>query len=926
MNAEIISVGTELMMGDITNTDAQYLARQLLSMGIRVNYQTTIDDNPTRLKKALMQAVQRSQLILFTGGLGPTPDDLTKETVCEAIGYPLEEDAESLRRMQEYFQRIGREMTENNYKQIRMPKGSTIFPNDFGTAPGCAIEAGDQCIILLPGPPRELKPMFDNYVTGFLDRFIDAVVCSHTINLFGIGESQVAYQLGDMLKQEQPVVATYAKDGEVQVKVTTTGQNSKECEDLCLATVREICLTFADYVYGVDEKNLESAVVKALKTKGSRLAVAESCTAGLLAKRITDVPGASAVFDCGVVTYSNQMKKALLGVDDALLRKNGAVSEPVAKNMALCVRRIGSADLGVGITGIAGPEGGTPEKPVGLVYVSLTDGYTVWVRKLTLGHERDRDYIRYVASSHALDMVRLYLENSADFMALGTKLTKTELSFAGYSAGAVAAAAGAAALSAPTAPTQALKTATAEGGEDTADSDGWDVDNIMMLNGEEEEEPEEQTDGEEAEQEKLPWYKRFVRSVFPCKGDSKANVIRKIILLLLALAIVACVAYIVNYYVDTAKHNALEGDLKELVGQAADGVPAEIAPRFGALWSANNDFKGWLTLPGTKTDNPVVQYTDNDYYLKKDFQKEDNRYGTLYIDAGNRLTPTEMSRNITIYGHNMKDGSMLGDAQQKYRKLTFYKSNPVLTFSTAYSQEDMHWKIFSVMITNSKPAQDNGFVFDYRRTNFANDADFLQFIADCKERSMFILPVDVQPDDHILTLSTCSYEFSDARLVIMARLVRDGESTAVDVEASKLNPNPLYPQAWYDKYKKEKPASKAAASSKAASSAAPVSSAQTSSANTSTATSSASDTSSRPSSSAPPVSSGASSSQAPSSSSESPPSSTSSPPVDSSSGENSSSSEVSSAESSSPSEPSSAPEPPSSQEEPPPVESIIVDD
>ena len=293
----------------------------------------------------------------------------------------LVEHAPSLEQMKRYFQRIGREMTPINLKQAMMPAGATVFPNDVGTAPGCAMEADGQCIILLPGPPREMKPMFENYVLGFLNRYLDGVIVTHTVHVFGMGESTIAERLSELLIAEQPVVATYASDGEVRIKITASGDKADACEAQCREAMKMICERLGDAVYGIDQPNLETVVVEALRRKKIKIAVAESCTAGLLSKRITDIPGASEVFECGVTTYSNQMKSELLGVSQKLLEENGAVSESVAKEMARGTLRTSRAGLALSITGIAGPGGGTAEKPVGLVYVAAKVGEAVAVRE-----------------------------------------------------------------------------------------------------------------------------------------------------------------------------------------------------------------------------------------------------------------------------------------------------------------------------------------------------------------------------------------------------------------------------------------------------------------------------------------------------------------------------------------------------------------
>ena len=782
LKAEIIAVGTELISGDIANTNAQYLSRRLLELGIEVHYHVAIDDNAARLKRALMQAVSRSDIILITGGLGPTPDDLTKETICKALNIELVEHEPSLERIKRYFDRIGREMTPINVKQAMMPAGATVFPNDTGTAPGCAMEADGQCIILLPGPPREMRPMFENYVTDYLNRFLDGVIVTHTVNVFGIGESTIAERIKDLLVLEQPVVATYASDGEVKVKITSTGNKTDECESQCQKMIQVICERLGDAVYGIDQPNLERVVVDGLHRRQKKIAVAESCTAGLLSKRLTDIPGSSDVFECGVTTYSNQMKSTLLGVSPKFIEENGAVSEIVAREMARGVLRTSHADLALSITGIAGPGGGTPEKPVGLVWLALTDGKTMWTRKIMVGHGgNERELIRTLATSHALDMARLYLDEIPSFLEQGKPLASS------------------ASVDNPRSE-EAIPMLVSDGGWD------YDVDDLIP------------TEDASEEKKKLPWYTRLRRYLFPVKGDRPAEVVRKVVFLVAIVCFLVAGGFIVRYYMDTIVHNNSK-PVAPAVGNVTSrdpSVPSEIVDRFADLWMQNNDIKGWLTIPNTKTDNPVVQSSldDPEYYLKRLFDGTSNRYGTIFLDAHATMNQDTMSQNLVLYGHNMKDGEMLGEAQKKYRQLSFYKENPVIQFDSAYQEESMYWKVFAVFITNAYPEQDNGYVFPYTQTDFATQDEFMQWIEQVQARSLYHTPVYIQPGDHILTLSTCTYEITEGRLVIMARLVREGESLDVDVSAAQTNSNIVYPQAWCDKYNvskvSEAPASSAA--------------------------------------------------------------------------------------------------------------------
>ena len=411
MKCELVFVGTELLLGDILNTNAQYLSKKLAALGFDVLFQTVVGDNPQRLRSVLEEALSRSDIIITTGGLGPTKDDLTKEICASVFGLPLEMHEESLERIHEYFKEKNVPMPESNEKQALMPRGSVVFKNNNGTAPGCAMEKDNKHIIILPGPPREMHMMFEDSALPYLRRYSDCVIVSHSVRTFGIGESLMAEKAGELLDMENPTVAPYAKSGEALLRVTAKSKTEEEAQQLIDPVIKEIKSRLGSMVYGIDFGNMEQAVVTLLKERHLTAATAESCTGGLISKRLTDVPGASEVFGCGIVSYSNDVKEKILGVKREHLKKYGAVSEVVAASMARGVQKLSGADIGVSVTGIAGPASDDTNKPVGLVYIAVTDGESFRLKKLTTGHaEKDcRDYNRTVAASTALNEVRLFV-------------------------------------------------------------------------------------------------------------------------------------------------------------------------------------------------------------------------------------------------------------------------------------------------------------------------------------------------------------------------------------------------------------------------------------------------------------------------------------------------------------------------------------
>ena len=406
MNAEIISVGTELLLGNIVNTDARDLSIMLSELGINVYWHTVVGDNPARLTAAVAAAKERADVIITTGGLGPTCDDLTKQTLCAAFGKEMYFDERAEADLRAYFK--GRVMTDNNLQQCYLPVGCTPFYNTCGTAPGCGFQVGNgKIVLMLPGPPKEMNAMMRHGGIDFLRSLSDEGIWTHNIMLFGMGESHVESLLRDRMNAlTNPTLAPYAKEGEVRLRVTAKAAGEAEAEALMAPVIAEVRRTLGDIVYAVDTPSLEQTVLELLKERGETFAAAESCTGGLVAKRFTDLPGASAVFRGGVTVYTNDAKRALLGVDpDALSPEDGAVSFEVAMDLAENVRETLGADYGVGITGVAGPDSDGIH-PVGTVFVGLASADGVTVRALELGERSDRTRIRTLAANHAFDMLR----------------------------------------------------------------------------------------------------------------------------------------------------------------------------------------------------------------------------------------------------------------------------------------------------------------------------------------------------------------------------------------------------------------------------------------------------------------------------------------------------------------------------------------
>ena len=408
---ELISVGTELLLGNIVNSDAQALSRELSGLGLNVLYHSVVGDNPGRLKAAVELARGRADVLITTGGLGPTCDDLTKQTLAECFGRKLVYHPECAESIRCFFRRAGREMTENNLQQAYLPEGCDVLDNAWGTAPGCAFEADGSYVVMLPGPPSECLPMFRERAAPWLARLSEGVIRSRTLRVFGLGESAVEARFRDRMNElTNPTLAPYAKEGEVELRITAKAATQAEAESLIAPVEEEVRAALGELVYGADVSGLEQVVLDGARERGLTLGTAESCTGGLIAKRITDVPGAASVFKGGVVSYHCEVKAGVLGVSQALLDEKGAVCAQVAQEMAQGARRVLGCDLAVSVTGVAGPDPDERGNPVGLVYTALAAPDGVWVKRLNLASPAARrDRVRNLAANHALDMARRWL-------------------------------------------------------------------------------------------------------------------------------------------------------------------------------------------------------------------------------------------------------------------------------------------------------------------------------------------------------------------------------------------------------------------------------------------------------------------------------------------------------------------------------------
>ncbi len=407
-DTEIISVGTELLLGHVTNTDARDISEMLSKIGINVKYHTVVGDNPERLRKCVETAKSRADIIITTGGLGPTCDDLTKQILAGAFGLRLVENKAEREGLYDYI-RYGKKFTDNNFTQAMLPEGCTVFHNNCGTAPGCGFEKDGKIVVMIPGPPKECNAMFRESALPYLRKLSEELIVSHSVRIFGLGESSVDDIFAEeMNRMTNPTMAPYAKECDCLLQITAKAKSVDEAEKMIAHVMEHVMQRLGDVVYGVDVECIEESVIKLLREKNMTFSAAESCTGGELAKRFTDMPGASAFFKGGVVTYTNEAKAKLLGIDTALIEEKGAVSYEVAKAMAENVRALLGTDIGVGVTGLAGPDGDGVHE-VGTVFVSLAVEGETFVKELHMGAMRTRSFIRRMAGNNIYDMMRRWL-------------------------------------------------------------------------------------------------------------------------------------------------------------------------------------------------------------------------------------------------------------------------------------------------------------------------------------------------------------------------------------------------------------------------------------------------------------------------------------------------------------------------------------
>ncbi len=771
MKVELICVGSELVSGKVLNTNASYISKKLLELGHSQTRQFAVDDNMARITELVENSLANCEVLIVTGGLGPTNDDITKEAVCKALGIRLIENKKCKEHIEKYFAVLGKTPTQNNYKQALAPEGAEIFKNDRGTACGFGIDCDGKKIILLPGPPKELTHMFESYVVPYLKKLDRKAVVTHTLSAFGMGESAIETAIKPLFVADNPVVVTYCQDNECEISITATADSEDEAERLCSSAIFKIKSLLGDVIYGTDSKGMASEVVKLLKQSGLKVATAESCTGGMLSQSLTSAQGASDVVEIGIVAYSNRIKNEALSVPLDVLMEEGAISAETAMYLAKNVRMLSDADIGVGITGNAGPTA-SENKPIGLVYIAIADRSKYYITKLELPSGYSREKIRSYATLTALNTIRKYI--LARPSALDGMRSYDEDFFFEESA------------EEPSVKAKEDNFAVFEVDENF-DFDAYDNNATEQNPTSVELDINSFISNEKARRPEI------FKNIFNFIKRHSIKLVSALVLLALIVSSTLLIGDLVHEGRQTALINSARDNFDMLNENKSDDTG--IFRSFDKLIKDNSDIMGWITIGETNINNPVYQSTDNQYYQTHNMAKEKSHYGALFFDKSNVIKNDTVDKNLTIYGNNTTNGTMFGDLDS-YHSLSFYKNNPIIKLKTLYSQNE--YIIFSVFITNADAKDDNGQIFNYARNEFKDSKDFQTFINEAKKRSLIAVPITVNDNDEIITLSTRSDEFENARFVVMAKKLSTQNELALADKAT-LNENTKYPQAWYDK-------------------------------------------------------------------------------------------------------------------------------
>lgn len=752
MVAEVIGVGAAMTDPAALQRTASLLSGELGSSDITLGNSVAVGTNVQRLRGAIAKALGRADIVFIIGGMGATADDITKKTVCEGLDRKLVLHKESLERVRQAYERAGRQMPRAVNSLAMMPEQSVVFPGRRGLTPGCALSAGKQYIIMLPEAEKEFLPIVQFGVTPYLSKFSSAAMNTRVVNVFGSTAAEVQATLNRKYTAlRNPTVSVREKNGEVQVVVTTRAKSKAEASALSAPIIKELLALLGTSVYGVDQDSLQSVVIGALRANRMTMSAAEYGTKGQMTKLLEQVETSSQAFPYGVSAESARIRQDALKVPDKLLRKYGEVSEQFAAALAKGAMDEGGTDVGIGIAG-SGGERNEDGKKAGIFFVAVCDKRSLWVKRIELPKTAGAEYMRYMACLTALDLARLMIAALPKLLEGANPL---QLAMSGKIANVLS-------------------------------------QKPVPLKGKTTDKPKKK--------------KGFFAKVFPVKGDSGGDVALKLILLV-AISTFLCSAGYLGYFQYQSMNNKMISE--EIAGMYVEGMdettvtevpgnyPKDYQKKFANLFGINEDVAGWLKIPDTQVNYPVVHYIDNDYYNRRDFYKKPNKHGVPWLEARDSMEP--QSDNYVIYGHNMTDGQMFGELL-KYKPsgegIEFLKAHPVISMDDVYRNND--YKIISVFITNTKAKYGDIFYYNYF-LDLQDKAVFDEFVGEVTSRSFYTSDVDIKYGDKFLTLSTCSYEYgpvsddADVRTVVVGRRVRPGEKADGSGINYALNPAPKMP-------------------------------------------------------------------------------------------------------------------------------------
>ena len=758
MVTEIILVPRDPQATESAKQCAQYIARALASIGMKVREQISLCAGIAELQKAVSASLGRSNVVAILGGLEKDQGYLSKTVLSQGLRLPLEQDQRCLDAIKAYCRRTGEHFSLEDAALAQAPQGAVLFPGQYGKTPGYAISSAKQHILLLPDNQTELAAMFAKYLSPYLSGSQAETTVTRTVRTYGVAADQARLRIGSLMDTANPAVTVDRDGGEVLIRVSAHASTTQTAAAMCTPVLRAIAERMGDAAYGLDVDSLQSAVVGKLTSKQMDIAVAEAGTGGILTRVLAETTGGAEVLRYSVAVDDDDAKRERLKLSQKLLRKKGGVSEETAVAMADAARKRASTTLGVAITLGGVKERGAAGK---IVYIAVADANNVYVKKLVVDPEGSADVAVDAALSRALNMVRLFVDYLPRPYPSAIPLDEA----------------------------LAGKTVTDKEIHGTQDGPGRgeDADHKGFLN-------------------------RLLGNFIIRKADETSVKVRKFIFILAMLIFLGSAGYVGLYYYESWSFARQTESLKDMFSmegledvEISEDFPRhDYLPQFAALWTLNPDVAGYLSIDDTGVQYPVVQRTDDTsnataYYLRRDFYGKSNQHGIPFLDY--RADIEEPGDNMIVYGHNMKDGTIFGELLN-YQELSYYREHPVIDFSTLY--EHNRYKIISVFITNAYENQ--GPVFAYHDFVEAKSGeDLLNYVNQVRVRSLIETPVDVESTDKLITISTCSYEFKDARFVVVARRVRNGEDDQVNVDAARKNPAPLMPDIWYQLYGGVKP-------------------------------------------------------------------------------------------------------------------------